>query len=78
MAQAPMGWPESLPPAQTIDPPDLEQMLENNPPEPMQHPEQFFRGFVVATLLTAALIGIVIWIIKPRAKESPAGAERES
>jgi hypothetical protein len=41
----------------------MQRMLDNNRPEPMQNPEQFRRNLVVAVLLTAALIGLVIWII---------------
>jgi hypothetical protein len=63
MAQAPMGWPEALPPSRTIDPADLERELDNKVSEPLQNPEQFRRSLVVAVLLTMAVIGIIIWII---------------
>jgi hypothetical protein len=62
MAKAPMGWP-APPPSSRIDPADLEQMLKDNPKEPIQNPKQFRRNLVVAVSLTAALIGVVIWII---------------
>jgi hypothetical protein len=46
-----------------FDPADLEQMLKDNPKEPIQNPKQFRRNVVVAVLLAVALIGIIIAVI---------------
>jgi hypothetical protein len=63
MAKAPMGWPAPLPSSRKFDPGDLEQMLKDNPEEPIRNPKQFRRNLLVAVLLAVALIGIIIAII---------------
>ncbi len=65
MASAPMGWPGTLPSTQAIDPAELQRMLDRKPSPPSNKPWYLRRNLIVALLLTAALIAVVIWVVRP-------------
>ena len=64
MAAAPMGWPAIPPNQRTIDPADLEDMLDRPPVRDSSLKPWYNRPQTyVASLMFAALIVVVLWLV---------------